>query len=636
MNNQAISTQTEYSIDKIAFKCQLNTKAEKEQERDNYERLLPDKEIAERFARLFCYGYDWIYKTGNLGWKTETRYPLDPRNLWRNYLDPEQFIGVRFGKETRYGVLDIDRGSRWHPYRNKNGFLGILHALEDIGIVRYLLVRSSTSEGFHLYFFLPNKVSSFSLACALEKGLNDGGYWLEDGHLEIFPNVKAYSRSGITRYKGHRLPLQSGSYLCDEDGNPYSVVGEAAIARFLDIAETQASYQDIELLEKAMKEGREAKRKSKSSKVRGNLSQWEKELDCVINQGFTAPKQTNQLLGKICEYLVVFEGITDIDALAGRIVEKVRTLPGYRKFCHHIKNITQRAYHWAKSTIEGGTRYPCGTRPKQQGNSSDYWHDGKNFKNEVRHQEAIARVEKIVTLLSESGNLPEKAGERAAAIQNLSKRMYGMGVSKQTLYKSENLSLWHPAHRDIEGCEQAQSERVSAPSASPIDDPPKTPETASNKVCSHPPLYEGFEISSGTTPPQARGSAESNLNLLGGSGGENQAPSDAPSKASTPGENPSPAPDAGQPASVDFIRRKKERLKANLAAAKMVGFGGELRPLAGSSPTPERLKRLKAIGVMLYLWRAGDPKFVREVREYLKYSDLSSEERKLFEQDAPF
>ncbi|MDA0269064.1 MAG: hypothetical protein O3A14_19415, partial [Cyanobacteria bacterium] len=73
-------------------------------------------------------------------WRTVTDYPLRPRVLWAKWQDPNELIGVRFNAQTRYALLDIDAES---PYCNPEAIAQLRAALETIGIVRTLLIRSS-------------------------------------------------------------------------------------------------------------------------------------------------------------------------------------------------------------------------------------------------------------------------------------------------------------------------------------------------------------------------------------------------------------------------------------------------------------------------------------------------------------
>ena len=137
---------------------------------------------------------------GKPAWRTVTDYPLRPRVLWEHWQDPNQLIGVRFDDQTHYGLIDIDAGS---PYCTPEAIADIKAALETIGITRTLLLRSSWSNGLHLYIPLPEPVKTFDLAVTLQSCLTAQDLQIAKGTLEIFPNPKPY------RSEEHTSELQS-------------------------------------------------------------------------------------------------------------------------------------------------------------------------------------------------------------------------------------------------------------------------------------------------------------------------------------------------------------------------------------------------------------------------------------------
>jgi hypothetical protein len=132
-------------------------------------------------------------------------------------------------------------------------------ALETIGITRTLLLRSSHSNGLHLYIPLPEPVKTFDLAVALEACLTAQDFQLSNGSSRSFPNPKTYGVEKIIHYNGHRLPLQpgTGSCLLDDDLNPIS----DQLDRFFWLWDGAASHQDIDELRHALKIGRDNRRK---------------------------------------------------------------------------------------------------------------------------------------------------------------------------------------------------------------------------------------------------------------------------------------------------------------------------------------------------------------------------------------
>ena len=109
--------------------------------------LLPADPDGKRLCAIFGQ-YRWKPITADLPddftnkpeWRTQSNYPIRPRVLWNRWQDANTLIGVRFGPTTCYALIDIDAGG---AFCNAKGVADIRHALETIGIVRSLLLRSS-------------------------------------------------------------------------------------------------------------------------------------------------------------------------------------------------------------------------------------------------------------------------------------------------------------------------------------------------------------------------------------------------------------------------------------------------------------------------------------------------------------
>ena len=138
----------------------------------------------------------------------------------------------------------------YHPRQDAGAIARLEAALETIGITRTLRIRSSWGEGIHLYLPLPEPVKTFDLAVALKNCLVPQGFKLKQGHLECFPNVKAFGNIIKTEYLAHRLPLQpaSGSCLLNEAFSP----GSNQLNDFLDQWDIAAAGQDIQTLKHAL------------------------------------------------------------------------------------------------------------------------------------------------------------------------------------------------------------------------------------------------------------------------------------------------------------------------------------------------------------------------------------------------
>ena len=433
----------------------------------NRTEALPKDPIGVKFCQIFTHGWNFIQaKLDSLGylarsWTTETRYPISPRNLWSKFKDPTQIVGLKFGSSTNYLVIDIDRDSIYHPKRSLKKYKGILHALEDVGLVRYIVIQSSHSEGIHIYFFLPEKVPTFKLALAVQNVLEDNGYYVKKGQLEIFPNVKAYGTKHKTNYNGIRLPLQpnTGSFILDDFG--LSSIGDS-IEEFLNMAESTAKLQDIETLKEAIAA---AKKRHKPKFVSNASSQnkaaeWEKDLLTRIDEGWTGHGQTNDLLKDISCHGVVFKGF-ESDTLTDYIYQTAIHSPGYRRWCRHQHEIHRRCQEWARCAQKYWKRLY--SRPSRQETYREMWDrqtaNKNNNINEKRHTEALDRIKQAVErVINVLGELPELTGDRIKAICDAAKELTGKTFGRKTLYKNEFKEIWHPAYRNRDNTEVTQNQ----------------------------------------------------------------------------------------------------------------------------------------------------------------------------------
>ena len=209
--------------------------------------LLTTCDYTTSFFQLWLEQPSWspIVRTKN-GWVTvkgngTKKVPLTLGSL-QSYYKRNLIIGKRFGRLTNYLMLDIDVHSPYHP--NQNGLDSVLAAMEAIGLVRYLIVRSSASGGLHIYFPLAEAVNAWALACAAYRALSAHNVVIAGGQCELFPNKKAFN----AEHNGHRLPLQNGSFLLDDGFCP---VGDHK-AEFVLRWQSAAALQNDERLQKAL------------------------------------------------------------------------------------------------------------------------------------------------------------------------------------------------------------------------------------------------------------------------------------------------------------------------------------------------------------------------------------------------
>jgi hypothetical protein len=420
--------------------------------------LSPDTVIGQRFTHWYNHGWRHILaltpeEGDRPSWHTETRYPLEPRDLWDLYQDPEVLLGLCFGKYSRYLMSDIDPKSKNHPLNSPERYEGILKAMEGIGLCRPIVVRSSDSGGLHVYWYLPYAVHSFSLALAAKRALNkaEQHYKLIDGQLELFPNPKDYDSGRITNFKPHRLPLQAGSFLLDWELQPIS----KSVGTLMDWADWSAEGQDMELLEEAMAKAQVwLKEQEYFYKKRVSVEQFALDLEKQIATGWTSYGQTNFLLWKFAMNGIIFERLQN-EELVQYMLETAVNAPGYERFCRHRREIEKRVRDWAKCAQK--YYYPFSGNPPRDKTLKEVLASNSNIdekeapfaKSRERREQNIKELIWIVAILKGERNYPKGVDKRLKTIIGKSKKMYSEGFSQQTLYRKEYKYLWHPDYESV-------------------------------------------------------------------------------------------------------------------------------------------------------------------------------------------
>jgi hypothetical protein len=435
----------------------------------------PSDSLGQRLCQIFSYPWQAIVAappptaTSKPEWQTLTQYPLRPRTLWSYWQDAAQLVGTRFGHTTQHALIDVDALSRYHPKLNSHALTLIRAALASIGIYQILLIQSSWSGGLHLYIPLPEALPTFGIAVALKQCLEAEGLHLQAGQLEVFPNVKRYSKAGeYSEYNAHRLPLQpgSGSVLLNNKLQPVST----SLHSFFEQWDQAAALQDRDQICQAIAEAKKQQKYRNYSK-RGKTETWQQELQSEIEQGWTGPGQTNHLLKTIGCHGVVFQGLSGT-ALTDYIEQTAIASPGYQEWCQHQHEIRRRAEEWAAATES--YYWPLGTNPKRDRQALSVANNIVNF-NQQQSENAQARIKQAVLDLTQAGQLPDQVTARAQAIVKQAK------CSHSTLQKHKH--LWHPEWDVIQ-----PAEPVPVSTTTPIAPSSETVESASREEL-HPYSY---------------------------------------------------------------------------------------------------------------------------------------------------
>ena len=391
-------------------------------------------------------------------WRTLDYY-LQASTLWNYHQDSSKLVGIRFGNNTKFGVIDLDNGGDYH---NPESVKKIQHALEAIGITDIVPIQSSHSGGYHLIIPLKTQIPTFSLACALEIALRKAGLSIRQGHLEVFPNAKPYGSNTVTNYNAIRCPMQphSGALLLDDDLQPIS----DSVEVFLDHCDRAALRQDLTKLKRFARKARKRITKERYSKFYStDALEWRTDWEEIIATGWTGKGQTNTYLQILVGYGIVFLGL-EYEELVKHALEVATNAPGYTEYCGHQHEIEARIRQWARNSINNKwyseyVSYPerpretfaatfaeiiagGGNTRKSKTKDNVIPFDRRKAQSKRRSQEAQRRIRWSVKALEWSTGLPEGITDRTNAISAEYKRSFGKALSRETLRKY--LHLWHP------------------------------------------------------------------------------------------------------------------------------------------------------------------------------------------------
>jgi hypothetical protein len=422
--------------------------------------MITKLELHTKLSNLFHIGFNFITaeNTPKPKWRTNRKYRLTRGEFVKRHSDELTLLGVSFGATTRYFMLDIDKGSQYHPDNDITALPKLRQLLEQVGVVRTDLIRSSHSGGIHLYGCLPKSVSTIRLATLLHVTFIDAGIQIIKGQLECFPNPKPYGEKGFfTYYNPHRVALQpnSGSLLLNEDGeillSAENLTHENMLAGFLTRTAQSAQAQDMELLSRMMdtcyakytSNAGIAKYQHHHKDYTEVAREWKENLELTIQTiGWTAHGQTNTLLPNFIAYGVVFLGLKG-EELENCLHDLILTAPGYHDYCRHQHEIKAVIKGWVENTERQGyyVEY-CGFPARSGLNphlTAKRIKASRNHHNDNLAKRTEQRLNAILAALTE---IPDRVKAKIAVIRTKSIELFGEAISRNTLYKPEYKPLW--------------------------------------------------------------------------------------------------------------------------------------------------------------------------------------------------
>lgn len=443
--------------------------------------------IASNFDNFLTWfpakNFNWIYNWMSTGWHTEGRYPLTSEKLALKWSDPESVVGVRFQAETRYALLDIDSGSPYHPHISSDSIFKIEFSLEAIGINRIIWIQSSDSGGLHGYIAFPEPIKTYKTAQLIHQTLQANGFTIKQGILEIFPNCKGYSKTSITQYNGHRLPLQPGtdSYLLAHNfSGGFNKISSDISQWHLAMLEA-AKCCDFKLF-KTKLDDIKINRSIITHQYSSDAAKWRQDLENLVQRGWTASGQTNEILFNLLQLGVVFNSLEG-EKLINWMVQTAQLMPGFYQFCGHRNDINDRCSDWVKWNERHQRYLPYVSHPSRKISTNSPFNS-----NQIKSLQVRERIIQIVNDLK-SKQLQKNCKQVLQIIIDKSKQLFNVGISLTTLYKYRDLwdCLLHPQEIQIQaGCVTAIPLDFEA-----IPQKLEVPQTLSHQAVTHTPHNEG-------------------------------------------------------------------------------------------------------------------------------------------------
>ncbi len=582
----------------------------------------------DRFLSLFPHRFDYIWADHvqpdqSVNWQTECRHPLSDRQIRQG----SHLYGVRFGSDTNYCMLDIDAGSPFHPNRDRWAIPRLLERLEPLGLVASVACTSSYSGGLHLYFPIQNRQKSWELALTVSTVLERSGFKLAPGHLELFPNPKGYAaHSEQSLFNAHRLPLQLGSYLLNEQLEPIWTSEDWFIQRW------QAAQTRNELNESLLKRILLEAKQSRSYRLSGKADKFIQDLNTEISVGWTGSGQTNYLLGRIAMRTYIFHAVLTGEepligcALAQEIARIAKSLPGYAEWCRHHHDLDERAAEWA-SCVESSRYFPYGSvQGKFKAKSRDVPENSAGSQrseeaqplswNQQQSNAARDRIRQALAHLLETSSLPTTA---TARFQILTRS----GIGGSSLYRHKD--LWHPQYlmdTPQNDCQSLNAQCMedlktfNQPAAFPVSSAASSVENCEREkfVLSPTILQEGSDCAVGASSPPCSTSLLSEIgrNQLADMGLDDpQAPAIAQAGRNSDGE------DCGRNTTQQMIHGVKAWLMAQGAAAKEVQLEFKRQRQTRQLETRGVAQQARAQKMQQFL-TSGDPILVAEARAWFE------------------
>lgn len=397
MPNQALLTSSEPNIDELLLQYlfQRLERSNKKERRvvsgciQELEVLLAGTQEEQALAWFFLHfgqGYGYVIRNGERlasrqGWLTPFQM-----GCHLGVIDHQpHYLGIRPAGTTTWVLIDIDEGSRYHPQSLEGeGDLPIKEALSRNGLIMPIEIQSSLSTGIHLLYPLPQAMPTWELANQLEQALIGAGIQVKPGVLELRPNAKNFQ----SNYLAIRAPLtgEGNAFWAPEYGDFGLLENLVLFKQMYCSVQKCNSWKPLQNHSQFSAGCSPNRRGPVTSK--GVLETGRERLE----EGFTGPKQTNDLTFIAQQQARLVEGFDTLQSLRHRCSELVRNAPGFAEFCGHQKQILDGCYWTDKTLLKALAMSPGG-----------YIGTWREKSNQDRSKEAVVRALIAIQQAEEEG-----------------------------------------------------------------------------------------------------------------------------------------------------------------------------------------------------------------------------------------
>lgn len=377
-------------------------------------------QVGELFGAKQTYAYI-IKDTPESDWRTarerhkgvDKKLPMEWSSFYKHwyYLLPfngavvksayrnENIVGRRPGNQDDRLSTDVDApnatrpGSPYHPDVSMEGWANLITFIEENFGAHFIVVRSSKSNGYHIYVFFDAFESSDRIAHRAKDMYEANGFEMGQGKLETFPNVRA--NDGM--FNGLRLPcITDDSYVVD----PYTLERIGGIETFVELAQQKNSIRSflglgaIEMPKKVERTTPVVKEVVSAIAVEEPKPE-RKPFNLYKRMKWTDSNRSNSVLGAHVAYAIEHLGIIDPTECERAVWESLHEY-GYKR---HASSEEQKdrthVRRWIACRLKKGTHAP---HAKVTG-------AGDARLNEIRSEDSKARFNYAIEAAKKAGEV---------------------------------------------------------------------------------------------------------------------------------------------------------------------------------------------------------------------------------------